>query len=446
MSKRLTFRTAFLLLLALAAPAQAQDLGRFILRTRTADLADVVARHGVTVAEVLRDDGVDVTVVVDGPDPSGADHLLESLREDAAVGGFEPNDAVAVTERRPKPALSQSTAAILEALGSRVPVVYFGATVPAAYAAQAAGATLRLADAQAYGTGAITVAVIDTGVDHTHPALRNVVLPGFDFTRNAPGPATDLADLSQSTAAILEQSTAAILEQRDVFVVNQSTAAILEQSTAAILEGLPPSFGHGTMVAGLIHYVAPTALILPLKAFHADGTARLSDIIRAMYYAVDHGARVINMSFSTTESSQELMRAAAYAVSRKVALVAAAGNDGYEAVVYPAGYRPVIAVGSTTAQDTRSAFSNFGMASVSLAAPGETLVTAYPGAHWAAASGTSFSTGLVAGGVALMLHAYPQESPSQLREDLTKGAVPVSGLGEGRIDLATAVQRAARRR
>jgi len=90
-------------------------------------------------------------------------------------------------------------------------------------------------------------------------------------------------------------------------------------------------------VAGLIHYVAPTAKILPLKAFNADGTARLSDIVRAIYYAVDNGARIINMSFSATESSQELMRAIAYANNRNVIVVAAAGNEGYEAVVYPAG-------------------------------------------------------------------------------------------------------------
>ena len=65
---------------------------------------------------------------------------------------------------------------------------------------------------------------------------------------------------------------------------------------------MPVAFGHGTMVAGLIHLVAPTARIMPLKAFRADGTSTLADILRAIYFAADNGARVINMSFSLREA------------------------------------------------------------------------------------------------------------------------------------------------
>src|SRR5437773_10858972 len=83
--------------------------------------------------------------------------------------------------------------------------------------------------------------------------------------------------------------------------VNQSTAAVLDQSTAAVLDGKVQyaAFGHGTMVMGVIHLVAPTAKLLPLKAFHSDGTGNLSDILRAIYYAVQNNASVINMSFDT---------------------------------------------------------------------------------------------------------------------------------------------------
>lgn len=441
----MTACVAGVMLLAGWQTADAQAVKRYLLRTKSAELLAVAARHGVTIIEVLRDDGTDATALVEAPVGADEDSLASRLHDDGLVNGFEPNGALAVTELRAKPVLQQSTAAILEAFRSTAPVGYFGAIVPAAYASQTAGNTIKIADAWSFGTGNSVIAVIDTGVDATHPALAGAVLPGYDFTRNTAGVASDIADLSQSTAAILEQSTAAILEQKNVFVVNQSTAAILEQSTAAILEGLPPAFGHGTMVAGLIHYVAPTARILPLKAFHADGTAILSDIVRAIYYAVDNGARIINMSFSTTTSSEELMRAVAYANSRNVIVVAAAGNEGYEAVVFPAGYRPVIAVGSTTARDTRAAFSNYGVASVSIAAPGETLVTAYPGAHWAAVSGTSFSTALLSGGAALMVNACPAISQSQIRDDMSKGAVQISGLGDGRVSLKDAVARAARR-
>src|SRR6185312_4018516 len=107
-------------------------------------------------------------------------------------------------------------------------------------------------------------------------------------------------------------------------VVNQSSAAILDQSSAAILDqNLKYSaFGHGTMVMGVIHLVAPKAQLLPLKAFHSDGTGHLSDILRAIYFAAQNGANVINMSFDFTTSSTELTSALAYA--NQSALIAVA--------------------------------------------------------------------------------------------------------------------------
>src|SRR2546429_7377276 len=80
-------------------------------------------------------------------------------------------------------------------------------------------------------------------------------------------------------------------------MVNQSTAAVLDRASALNL-GQPQyqEFGRGTMVSGIIHLVAPTALIMPLKAFRADGTGYLSDVLRAIHFAVQHDARVVNMS------------------------------------------------------------------------------------------------------------------------------------------------------
>ena len=80
---------------------------------------------------------------------------------------------------------------------------------------------------------------------------------------------------------------------------------------------------------------------MPLKAFSADGTSRMFDIIRAIYYAVDHGARVINMSFSASTTSPEIARAINYATDRGVICVASVGNLGQEMVVYPGGFRNV---------------------------------------------------------------------------------------------------------
>ena len=223
--------------------------------------------------------------------------------------------------------------------------------------------------------------------------------------------ASEWTDLDGSLVAILDGSLVAILDQASPVSLNGSTVAILDQATAAALNPalLPAAFGHGTMVAGLVHLVAPTAKIMPLKAFRADGTSTVFDIVRAIYYAVDHGARVINMSFSATAASPEIAHAINVATSSGVICVASAGNLGQEVLVYPGALRNVLGVGSTTAANppTRSSFSNYGDALVSLGAPGEGVITTYPGGGYAGAWGTSFSAPLAAGAAALLLQVDP---------------------------------------
>src|SRR5207244_12015692 len=126
---------------------------------------------------------------------------------------------------------------------------------------------------------------------------------------------------------------------------DQSTVRILYTST------LPPAFAHGTMVAACIHLASPTSKIMPLKAFTSSGTATQFDIIRAVYYAVDNGAKVINMSFSIDVSSDELLAAIGYANSKRVICVASAGNSGLQTIVYPAGWKKVAGLGSTDNSD-----------------------------------------------------------------------------------------------
>lgn len=430
-------------ILAAAPSASAQQSGspqqHFILRAPATLVDAVVARHGLVVYRILRNDLIDRIVVVSGPPSVTAADIANEVGNDDDVIGFEPDVNVRVPELAASPTLSQSTAAILEQLNTSTVVDFFGTPSLSAYVTQPAGPIIRLPEARGYGlTGLSPVAIIDTGVDGSHPLLQGVMVDGFDFTRDTAGAATDVIDLMDPIAAALGQSTAAILERRSIVTLNQSTAAILEQSTAAILEGapaLPASFGHGTMVAGLMHLVAPTARILPLKAFHADGSASMSDIIRAIYYAADHGARVVNMSFSVPESSQELMRAIDFATNRGAICVAAAGNRAKEMVVYPAGFRNVIGVASTNNVDLRSVFSNFGDGAVTLAAPGESLMTTFPGGRYAAVTGTSFSTALVSGGVALMTQAWGPLTASQALDDLRRSLSLGQSLGLGRLDL-----------
>jgi hypothetical protein len=263
----------------------------------------------------------------------------------------------------------------------------------------------------------IVIAVIDTGIDQLNPVLTAYVVPGFDFTRNTAGFASDVADLNQSTAAILEQSTAASLQNYQVAVLNQSTAAILEQSTAAILESnnVPAYFGHGTMVAGLIHLVAPNSQLMPLKAFAADGTGSEANIIQAIYYATDHNASVINMSFELPQISDAMMKAINYAARNGVICVASAGNDKATTLVYPAAFGNVVSVGSVSPAGQQSTFSNYGPDLVQIAAPGEGLITTYPGNHYAQVWGTSFSAALVSGAASVLIQQANTNVTNQIQ-------------------------------
>jgi subtilisin family serine protease len=289
-------------------------------------------------------------------------------------------------------------------LNDRAPFSYYGTTVWHGYVYQPANTLIRTSTTQSAfntaGSGVI-VADIDTGVDPNHPVLKSSLLTGYDFTRNQSG-GSEMSDVSQSTVAVLDGNGTQTAQ------VSQSTVAVLDQSTVAVLDGNPAysAFGHGTMTAGIIHLVAPQAKILPLKSFQANGSGYNSDILRAIYYAVGHGAKVINMSFNYTTYSQELATAVNYATTNGVICVAAAGNSGEQATVYPAALKGVIDVASTSNSDGPSTFSNYGAPPVWLAAPGEGVMTTYPFGTYAAGWGTSFSTPLVSGTTALLVASY----------------------------------------
>src|SRR5437762_13501948 len=325
-----------------------------------------------------------------------------------------------------------------------------GSSTPAwnSYVNQPAASIVEIQNAQnsfkVTGTG-VVVADIDTGVDPTHPVLQPVLVPGdgYDFTRNQPG-GSELNDVNPSDFPTYPPQTCTSSSCPSAAQVNQSTAAVLDQSTAAVLDGngTPKqyaAFGHGTMVMGIIHLVAPTAQLMPLKAFHSDGTASLSDILRAIYYGVQNNANVINMSFDMKTSSVELQKALDYANQQNVICAASSGNDGQGPpfLVYPAALQnDVMGVASTTNQDTRSQFSNYGNAIVWVAAPGESIVSTYPFNTYAAGWGTSFSAPFVSGGAALLRNLQTGIAQSGAKT-ATAHAVPLAdpNMGNGRLDL-----------
>ncbi|HEY3131985.1 MAG TPA: S8 family serine peptidase [Acidobacteriota bacterium] len=423
--KRLFLLLSVLLLGPLVTPAAAQT--RVIVRTTLGlpGLQSTCLLLGCTVKYGLGDpQGQLFLVTTSNLDPGS---FLRSLRLQLGIVDAEL-DLLGKTQ--------QATASGIPAsLYDNTLVNYFGNSVWHGYVTQPASQIVRIADTQsAFNVrGSGIVAIIDTGIDPSHPAFSNVLVPGYDFTRNQDGTPSETADLSQSTAAVVDQVQPAY--------VNQSTAAVVDQSTAAVVDTSQyVAFGHGTMVAGVVHLVAPKAMIMPLKSFRADGTGYTSDVLRAIYRSVQNNAKVINMSFSFAAYSQELSQAVNYAGQKGVICVASAGNDGSKTIVYPAGFSSrVMSVASTTNNDTRSTFSNYGSGMVWVAAPGEGIVTTYPFGTYAAAWGTSFSAPFVSGAAALLLDINSC-SESQAAKAVANAKWISYDLGNGRLDLYQAVQ------
>ena len=275
---------------------------------------------------------------------------------------------------------------------------------------QAAMVTIRAARAhrKATGRGAV-VAILDTGVDVSHPALVGRLAAGFDFV-------DDDADPSEE----------------ENFVDDDGDGEIDE------------GFGHGTFVAGLVLAVAPDATVLPVRVLDTDAVGSVSRIAAGIRFATDHGVDVINLSLGARVRSEIIRGEVRRAQSHGIVVVAATGNRSDGTVIdFPAGLADVIAVSSLAADLGRADFANAG-SRTTVAAPGTELIGPFPGGGFARWSGTSFSAALVSGGVALLEERRPSLRVEQVvrRVERTSGGIPRRvptvrrrGLGGGRLDL-----------
>jgi subtilisin family serine protease len=275
------------------------------------------------------------------------------------------------------------------------------------------------------GSSNIIVAVIDDGVDTSHPEFSGRLVAGYDFVNddNDPNPlSTD---------------------------------------------------GHGNACAGIIAAandgvgvigVAPGVRIMPLKSLQ-DGSGFHSDIVPAIYYAVDNGAKVISMSLGGTSSSLAYETAVNYAVSQGVVVLAAAGNDNVDNLVephYPASYASVISVGAMSPCGLRKTpttcdgefwwGSNFG--NLDFITPGTRIATTdvsgsggySPTNYTPSFNGTSAATPFAAGVAALILSLDPTLTPAEVRQIMQSSAVDVgpagydSDNGHGRVNALAALQ------
>lgn len=261
--------------------------------------------------------------------------------------------------------------------------------------------------ALAAGRPPVVIAVVDSGVEATHPDLRGALVPGWNFLSETP----DTAD----------------------------------------------GFGHGTAVAGAAAAaanngvggagVAPGARLMPLVALDANDRASYSDIARAIVYAADHGARVINVSLGGPSPSLTLDRAIEYAWQRGAIVVASAMNTGDSTPHYPAASPRALAVSATTPVDTLAGFSTHGDW-IDFSGPGVSILTTSAGGRYAYRHGTSFAAPMVSGTLALMLAARPRASPEELVALLAEAAEdlgapgPDPSFGRGRVHARRAVERA----
>lgn len=238
------------------------------------------------------------------------------------------------------------------------------------------------------------------------------------------------------------------------------------------------AISHGTSTAGLIGATTNNGLgtaavnwqtkIMPLEALGDDGSGWTSDIARAIHYAVDNGAQVINMSFGGADTDPTLQDAIAYAYQHDVVLVAAAGNcgTGTEAgcdlsqpgqMLYPALYPHVIAVGATDQNDTRASFSSYGRG-LDVMAPGygtmitplvNTTVTPfnYTNSYSGSLAGTSFASPMVASVASLLRAIRPTSSADDINALIMatarkpasmNGALYTTQYGHGIVDAGAA--------
>lgn len=224
----------------------------------------------------------------------------------------------------------------------------------------------NVVSAAASSTESVTVAVVDTGVDARHPDLAQRVLPGFDFVKSAPMP-VPYDDNGHGT------------------------------HVAGVISAVS---GNSEGIAGLTH-----ARILPVKVLDETGYGDDALVGKGIVWAVDQGADIVNLSLGTYDDNPALRASITYAASKGVAVVAAAGNDGASGpTMYPAAYPEALAVAATTSSDTRAVFSTVG-SYVDVAAPGQGVLSTFPGGRYVTMSGTSMATPHAAASLALVSQA-----------------------------------------
>lgn len=262
------------------------------------------------------------------------------------------------------------------------------------------------------GSASTVIAIIDTGVNLTHPDLQSKVLPGHDFA-NDDNDANDDNSHGSHCAGIAAAAT-----------------------------------NNGVGIAG----VGWNCRVLPVKVLGGGGSGSFDDVAAGITWAADNGANILSLSLGGYGRQQAVEDACRYAYNKGCTILAASGNDNTDQVMYPAGYEAyVISVGATNRQDTKSGFSNYGATSVDVAAPGgagvsssfqNEIYSTVLGTGYSSYFGTSMACPAAAGVAGLVYSALgPGATNVQVRTILESTTDPVGNwVAKGRLNAFKAVQ------
>ena len=286
---------------------------------------------------------------------------------------------------------------------------------------------LQLAEIKQRSSGRDTVvAVIDTGIDASHPALA-----GKLWVDARPNADLDGDRVDKDGDGLIDDGHGWDFVDND-----KDPSEVAGDPTKTVA-------GHGTFIAGIITTLAPECRILPIRAFPPDGISDGFTVASAIKYAADHGANVINLSLGSDVPLALLKDAILDARGRGITLIAAVGNENSDlAPQFPSTMDEVMAVAAIDLAGKKAAFSNYG-AHVDVCAPGVNLISAYPSANrddYAQWSGTSFAAPFAAAEAALVIAADPQVA--DVKKTIESTAVNLDALnpqfagelGKGRLD------------
>jgi len=270
------------------------------------------------------------------------------------------------------------------------------------------------------GKDDIIIGLIDTGVDYTHPDLIKSLWINHEEDLNGNGylDSLDLNGIDDDGNGFID----------DVAGWDFTDAPDFPDGGDYQTPDNNPMdefrSGHGTQAAGIISGndisgngfsgIAPDVRIMNLRAGTASGYLEEDDVARAIFYALDNGAAIINMSFGDVVLSRFLKDVIHYAYENGMIFVASSGNSGTDEIHYPSGLSETISVGASTKDNFIAGFSNFGN-TLDLVAPGSDILSTAIGGEYNVVSGTSFSAPMVSAVCGLLKSQFPDYSNERIR-------------------------------